>query len=323
MKAVKYIALALLIVLIVSHVAFEPKKCEKTQFCLDTIVTLTAYGKGADGAIDKAFNRISEIEQKFSAYLKDSEIYKINNSSYNTFVEVDKEVYDLINRSLELSDMTEGAFDITLKPVSDLWGIGTDNQRVPTDEEIKSALNKTGWENVVLDKNSYAVKLKKEGMALDLGAIAKGYASDEAARVLSECGIKNACLDLGGNIVVMGEMPLGLFESIRYGKRSRPFTIGIQEPDAPRGQSGQPVTVENGCVVTSGDYERYFEENGERYHHIIDPKTGMPAKSGVRSVTVIAKEGTTADALSTAFFVIGNDADDKWKEHYETVIFAR
>ncbi len=323
MKAVKYIALALLIAMIISHIAFEPKKCEKTQFCLDTIVTLTAYGKGADKAIDKAFNRIGEIEQKFSAYLKNSEIYKINNSPYDTFVEVDEEVYYLISRALELSDMTEGAFDITLKPVSDLWGIGTENEKVPTGEEIESALRKTGWQNVVLDKNTYSVKLEKEGMALDLGGIAKGYASDEAARVLSECGIKNACLDLGGNIVVRGEMPLGLFESIKYGKRSRPFTIGIQEPDSPRGQSGQPVTVENGCVVTSGDYERFFEKDGERYHHIFDPKTGMPAKSGVRSATVIAKDGTTADALSTAFFVIGNDAEGKYKEHYETVIFAK
>lgn len=323
MKAVKYIALALLIVMIVTNIAFEPKKCEKTQFCLDTVVTLTAYGKGADKAIDKAFDRINEIEQKFSAYLKNSEIYKINNSPYNTFVKVDKEVYDLIKRALEFSDMTDGAFDITLKPISDLWGIGTENEKVPTNEEIKVALDKIGWKNVELDENTYAVKLKKEGMALDLGGIAKGYASDEAARVLSECGIENACLDLGGNIVVMGEMPLGLFESIKYGKRFRPFTIGIQEPDAPRGQSGQPVTVENGSVVTSGDYERYFEKNGERYHHIFDPKTGMPAKSGVRSATVIAKEGTVADALSTAFFVIGNDVDGKYKEHYETVIFSR
>ncbi|MBR5156396.1 MAG: FAD:protein FMN transferase [Clostridia bacterium] len=323
MKAVKYIAFALLAALIVSHIAFEPKKCEKTQFCLDTVVTLTAYGKGADKAIDKAFNRINEIEQKFSAYLKNSEIYKINHSPYNTFVKVDKEVFDLIERAIMFSDITDGAFDITLKPISDLWGIGTKNEKVPTDEEIKSALDKTGWRDVVLDKNTYAVKLKKEGMALDLGGIAKGYASDEAARVLGECGIKNACLDLGGNIVVRGEMPLGLFESIKCGKRSRPFTIGIQEPDAPRGESGQPVTVENGCVVTSGDYERFFEKDGERYHHIFDPKTGMPAKSGVRSATVIAKDGAVADALSTAFFVIGNDASGKYKEYYETVIFAK
>lgn len=323
MKAVKYIALGVLLLMLVSQIAFEPKKYEETQFCLDTVVTLTVYGNGAKNAAESAMERIEEIERKFSAYRTDSEISKINNAPYGTAVRVDDEVYRLIERAIEFSRMTDGAFDITLKPVSDLWGIGTEKERVPQPWEIASALEKTGWENVVLSDNAHEVTLKKEGMALDLGGIAKGYASDEAARVLRECGIKNACLDLGGNIVVMGEMPLGFMDMMRFGSRTRPFTIGIQEPDASRGSVLKTVTVNDACVVTSGDYERYFEQNGARYHHIFDPKTGLPAKSGVRSATVIAKDAATADALSTAFFVLGNDVQGKWEEYYDEVIFAK
>ncbi len=321
MKALRYIALSILFIFIILQITFSPAKHVKTEYCLDTLITLTAYGRGADKALDAAAERIREIDEKMSAYNSKSEIYKLNNAPSGAAVKVSEETYKLLSRALEFSRITDGIFDITLKPLTDLWGIGTENAKVPTDDKIDEALLKTGWESVELSGDDYSVTLKKEGMALDLGAIAKGYAADEAARVLKEAGIKNACLDLGGNIYVMGKMPLGLFDMIKFGSRTRAFMIGIQAPDEPRGSAEKVVSVENGCVVTSGDYERYFEVGGVRYHHIFDPRTGRPAESKVRSATVLAQDATAADALSTVFFILGDSAEGKWAEYYDEVIF--
>lgn len=321
MKALRYISLGILIVFLMLNISFAPGKCVKTEYCLDTLVTLTAYGRGASKALDKALDRIREIDEKMSAYNPKSEIYKINNAASKTPVKVSEETYRLIEKALGFSHMTDGIFDITLKPLSDLWGIGTENAKVPTDDEIKTASLKTGWESVKLLEEEYSVMLEKEGMALDLGAIAKGYATDEAVRVLKEAGIKNACLDLGGNIYALGKMPLGFFDMIKFGSRTRPFFVGIQAPDEVRGSAEKVLSVEDGCVVTSGDYERYFEEGGVRYHHIFDPRTGRPAVSDVRSATVLAQDATAADALSTVFFILGDSAEGKWAEYYDEVIF--
>ena len=321
MKALRYIALGILFVFVILQITFSPNKYVKTEYCLDTLITLTAYGRGAAKALDAAAERIREIDEKMSAYNPKSEIYKINNAPSGAAVKVSEETYKLLSRALEFSRITDGIFDITLKPLTDLWGIGTENAKVPTEYEIGEALSKTGWESIELSEDDCSVTLKKEGMALDLGAIAKGYAADEAARVLEEAGIKNACLDLGGNIYAIGKMPLGFFDMIKFGSRTRSFAIGIQSPDEPRGSAEKVVSIENGCVVTSGDYERYFEENGVRYHHIFDPRTGRPAESEARSVTILAQDATAADALSTVFFILGDSAEGKWAEYYDEVIF--
>lgn len=323
MKAVKWIALGLLIALIISGAALQPVSHRETQYFFDTVITLTVYGRQGKQAAAAAMERIGELDRLLSAYREDSDIGRINRAPHGTPVTVSEETYRLIARALEFSAMTDGLFDVTLKPVSDLWGIGTEHARVPEDAEIADALLKIGWEAVRLSENPFTVTLEKEGMALDLGGIAKGYAADEAARVLREQGAENACLDLGGNVVVMGEMPLGLTDSIASRRRSRPFTIGIQEPDAARGVAAEQFEMDDGCVVTSGDYERYFEQDGMRYHHIFDPRTGRPADGGVRSATVIGKDAAAADALSTVFFILGNDADGKWQDYYDRTVFLQ
>lgn len=325
MKRLQYAAAALLILLILfGGAAMQPKSCRETVYSLDTVITLTAYGKNAKSGIRAAIDRIEEIDEKMSAYKAESDIGRINSALCGTPVAVSGETFSLLCRAQEFSRMTDGLFDFTLKPLADLWGIGTEHPRVPSQEEIDAALAKTGWESVHLSEDSQTVTLEKEGMGLDLGGIAKGYASEEAARVLKEHGVENACLDLGGNVVVIGKKPLGLFDSIRNGGKFLPFTVGIQEPGAARGQICRKLTMEeDGCVVTSGDYERYFEENGVRYHHIFDPRTGRPAAGGVRSATVIGTDATAADALSTVFFILGNDADGRWKEYYRDTFFVR
>ncbi len=323
MKWLKYTAALLLILLIVCGTAMQPKSYRATFFSLDTVITLTAYGKNAKKGVNAAVGRIEEIDARMSAYRENSEISRINSAPSGIPVSVSENTFYLLRRAQEFSEITDGVFDFTLKPLTDLWGIGTEDAHVPKQAEIEEALTRTGWNSVQLDEDKLAVTLQKENMGIDLGGIAKGYASDEATRVLKENGVENACLDLGGNVVIIGERPLGLLDSIKNGKRTIPFTVGIQEPRGVRGQIFQKLTLpDDGCVVTSGDYERYFEENGVRYHHIFDPRTGYPAESGVHSATVVAKDCTAADALSTTFFILGNEANGKWKELYQQVIFA-
>ena len=156
---------------------------------------------------------------------------------------------------------------------------------------------------------------------LDLGAIAKGYAADEAVRILKEAGIRHAYLDLGGNVAVFGGMPLSVFDSICKGMGARPFAIGIQNPKGIRGDVAEVIHVTDGFVVTSGDYERFFESGGNIYHHILNPQTGYPADSGHQSVTVVCNNGTVADVLSTSCFVAGKTLLSDFSGYYQKAIF--
>ncbi len=323
MKTVRRVLSVLIILLIVLGVSMTPGVEKKTAYYFDTVITLTVYGNNRTAATKAAMDRIAKLDRLMSAYRTDSDVAKINRAPAGTPTRVSREVYEVISRALFFSKATEGVFDITLKPVTDLWGIGTENPHIPEETELRSALEKTGWEFVRLSENPYAVTLEKEGMALDLGAIAKGYAADEATRVLKEYGIENACLDLGGNIVVMGKKPLGFLEGITTGGFSRPFSVGIQDPDAPRGSAARVIEVTDACVVSSGDYERYFEKDGKRYHHIFDATSGRPAESTVRSATVVAKNATDADVLSTVFFILGEEARGQWGEYYTEVLFEK
>lgn len=309
MKYLKYILSFFLILLLILGLSVE-KKHQKTEYLLDTVITLTAYGKNADTAITKAFDEIKRIDGVFSAYSEKSEIHKINQNAAQGFVNVSDEVFYVLKTAVYVSEKTNGAFDITLKPVCDLWDVGGSNQRIPKDDEIKEALKKTGYADLELDEKNKSIRFKKSGMAIDLGAIAKGYASDRAVEIFKNCGVKNAVLDLGGNIAVIGKMPLSPLECVKYKNTHRPFVIGIQNPSGKRGDVIKSVSCdEDMYIITSGGYERYFEENGKRYHHIIDPKTGMPAESGILSATVISKSGILGDAYSTAAFVLGENAE--------------
>lgn len=311
MKYTKYILVFVLLISLFLG-TIPQKSVKKTEYMLDTVISITAYGKNAKKAVDEAFNEIKRLDNLLNAFSPESEISKINQNASNGFVSVNPEVYHLIKYAVGLSNSTFGAFDITLKPVSDLWGFNTENAHVPKSSEIEAALKKTGTENLEFDDNSSAIRFKLPEMAIDLGAVAKGYASSRAAQTLKANGVENAILDLGGNICTIGKRPLAFFEGIANGGFYKPFKIGIQNPTGARGESIHTITAEEDiCVITSGSYERYFEENGKRYHHIIDPKTGRPSENGINSATIVSKEGALGDALSTAAFVLGKDGIEK------------
>lgn len=322
MKYVKYSLLAIVIVLVITAWSFEPKAHTESAFLLDTYISVTVFD-GEKDAAKKAIARVEEIDKMCSAFRKDSEISKINNSAPNEEVSVSRECFALIKRAKELSEKTDGSFDISIKPVMDLWDFGG-TPRVPEKEELLGALSLVDFESILLNEEEKTVTLLKKGMALDLGGIAKGYSADCAIEVLKEYGVKSACLDFGGNVVTLGEKPLGLFERIRYGKKSIPFSVGIQDPQKPRGTVHTAVSADapNLSIVTSGGYERNFTENGVTYHHILNPKTGKQPESDILSVTVISASSTDADALSTALFVLGESGLSKVDGLYKEVIFV-
>lgn len=276
-----------------------------TFYAMDTLMQMTAYGSHAKQGLQQAQTRICDIGRMCSAYQPDGEIYQLNNGMRTT---VTAELFSLLQRTLALCEQTGGRFDITIKPFADLWGINGEAPRVPTQAELNTAREAVGWQDVRLNTADHSVTFLKKGMGLDLGGVAKGYATDEALRILRENGVESAYLDLGGNVAVLGEKPMSARErlpALLTGRKTRPYKVGIQAPNQPRGTVARVVEAPSGqCVVTSGDYERYFEADGIRYHHILDPATGQPARpNGVHSVTILSDSGLLADALSTAIFV--------------------
>jgi thiamine biosynthesis lipoprotein len=250
---------------------------------------------------------LRELDGIFNVNKQGSVLSEINDKAGKRPVGVPDEVIKVLGRALFFAELSDGAFDPTIGPLVKLWGIGSEAERVPGREEIERALSLVNWRDVVLDSGNGTVFLKKEGMLLDLGGIAKGYAADEALEIIRDAGVKGALIDLGGNIVVYGRKAA----DGAPGKR-QPWKIGIQDPRKERGEFIGVIDMEDGTLVTSGDYERFFERDGRRYHHILSTKTGRPAENEISSVTVVrdlAREGggasMDADALSTTLFALG------------------
>lgn len=280
----------------------------KTSFNLDTINKITAYGPNASEIIDEAFNRISEIEQKMTSHGKESEIICVNEAAGVDFIDVSPDTFYVIEKGLEYSKKSQGRFDITIGPLVNLWGIGTENEKIPSQSEINEALELVNYNEMFLDKNKKSVMLRKANMSLDLGAIAKGYAADEAVRILRESGVKNAVIDLGGNIFAMGNKPDG-----------KPWRVGIQDPFSSRGDSFATVEVSDKTLVTSGPYERFFEKDGKKYHHILDPDSGYPVHNELISSTIISSKSIDADGISTAAFALGLEKGMEFVENLKDV----
>jgi thiamine biosynthesis lipoprotein len=269
-----------------------------TEFLLGTVCSVTVYEAAPDGVFPRVFDRVREIEQRMSVNLPDSEISRINAAAGFFSVPVAKETRELVEAGLEFSRASGGAFNIAVGPLVELWGIGTPREAVPASEKIAGVLPLLDFTRIRVDKSSGALFLGEKGMALDLGAIAKGYAADEAARVLREAGITQAVIDFGGNILVMGSRPGG-----------EPWRVGVQNPAGGRGQYLGIIAARDTAVVSSGVYERFFiGPDGERYHHILDTATGYPVQNGLVQVTVSAKSSRDADALSTTLFALGLSA---------------
>lgn len=266
----------------------------QAEFVLGTVCTVSLYDQGKAGVYRELFSRFREIESRMSVTLPDSELNRINAHAGIEPVTVQADVFAVLALAVRYAELSGGAFDPTVGPLVSLWGIGGDNPRLPSPEEIDALLPLVSWRDLELDREGLRVFLTRPGMTLDLGAIAKGYAADEAARILRENRIKRAIIDLGGNILAYGE------------KRDRsPWRIGIQNPLDSRGAYIGIMEVRNQTVVTSGVYERFFEEAGARYHHILSPADGYPVRNGLLSVSIVTRRSADADALSTAVFVLG------------------
>jgi thiamine biosynthesis lipoprotein len=266
----------------------------RTEFVLGTVCSITLYEQGKPAVYNDIFNRLREIEDRMSVNLPDTDVARINAAASIAPVQVHSDVFEVIRQSLHYAEISGGAFDPTVGPLVSLWGIGGDDPRVPSQAEIDAALALVNWRDVELDGERLSVFLRRPGMALDLGAIAKGYAADEVAAIIRKAGLKRAIIDLGGNILAYGE------------KRDKtPWNVGIQTPLEDRGDYFGIISGPERSFVTSGIYEKYFEADGERYHHIFSPSDGYPVRNGLMAVTIIAKYSIDADALSTAVFVLG------------------
>lgn len=286
----------------------ENKKVSKDIFAMDTYMTVTAYGKNAENGVNKAVDEINRLETVLSAEKQESDIYKLNETGSGT---LSTDTKDIVSKALEINKTTNGAFDISIYPLMVKWGFTTQKYNVPSKNEISKLLKDVDSSKIIFDEKSGNIKLK-ENMKIDLGGIAKGYTSSRVMQIFKECGVTSGLVSLGGNVQALGTKTDGTA-----------WQIAIENPDKSSDYIGV-VSVKDKAVITSGGYERYFEKNGKTYHHILDPETGYPAESGLKSVTIVSDDGTLADALSTSLFVMGKEkALDYWHEHkneFDTVL---
>lgn len=266
-------------------------------FAMNTIMQITAYG---DAPTDEAKAMIMSLEKQLSVTDSDSDISRINTAGGKA-VSVGADTAELIKGALKLCERTNGALDITIYPVLREWGFTTDEYRIPAKERLAELSEYVDYRAVKITENGVSVP---EGFMLDLGAVAKGYASDKTLTLLKENGVKSALINLGGNVYALGKKPDG-----------SAWKIGIADPLEPNTICGK-ISITDKAAVTSGSYERYFiGEDGVKYCHIIDPANLRPADSGLASVTIVAESGLLCDALSTAMFVMGKQAA---LEHWRT-----
>ena len=272
----------------------QPEAHEAQLFAMDTLMSLRIWGD--EVLVTQTEDTLRSLEALLSATAEDSDIARLNRDGT---AELQPQTADLLQQALDCATRTGGAFDPTVYPLVCLWGFPSGKYHVPTEAELAGALAHTGPQHLQLDGAAAALDA---GCSVDLGGIAKGYAAGRVRAILQEAGVTSAIVSLGGNVAAVGKKPDG-----------SAWTVGLQDPDRPESYFGT-VSIEAACVVTSGAYQRYFEENGVRYHHILDPYTGCPAESGVKSVSVIAQDDTLADALSTALFVMGLDAGAEFQK---------
>lgn len=278
---------------------------ESEIFCMGTNIIQRVYGSNARKTIKEVENEMKRLEASMNFYKASSEIGILNNCGFQKKVKLSREVFNIIKKAKYFSEISQGAFDISLAPVIELWGVFTKHERVPLEKEIKETLSLVNYNNLILDESENTVKFYKENMQIDLGGIAKGYAADIAIKIYKQNNIRAAFINLGGNVMVFGEKP-----------DNSNWSIGVQEPFKSRGDIIGVVNVSNESVVTSGNYVRYFEDKGVKYHHIIDPRTGYPADSNLMSVTVISQNSMEGDALSTAAFVLGDKEGMQFIKNY-------
>ena len=244
--------------------------------------------------IDLAIKEISRIESLISSWDKNSQTSLINNSAGIKPVQVDKELFDLIYRSIRISDLTQGAFDISYASMDKLWYFDREMKKLPTSQQIAESVSKVGFQNIVLDEKNRTVFLKLKGMKIGFGAIGKGYAADKAKDILIENNVQSGIINASGDLTAWGQKPSGddwMVAVVNPLNKSKVFSW---------------LPIKNSSIVTSGNYEKFINIDGKLYSHIIDPRTGYPSE-GILSVTIISENAELADALATSVFVLGTD----------------
>ena len=289
----------------------EASEARRDFFAMDTFMTLTVYGPEAEKACDAAVAEIDRLDRLFSTGNPESEVSKLN-AAGSLVLSEDGQI--LVKRSLETWKDTDGAFDIAIYPIMDAWGFTGEDRHVPSPETLSELLPLCDAGKLAFDESRGELKLPEEGMMIDLGGVVKGYASADVIGILKSRGIESACLNLGGNVQVLGKKQNG-----------DPWRIAIRDPEKEDKYLGV-LHLTDTAAITSGGYERYFEENGKTYHHIIDPETGYPAENGLTSVTVVTPDGTLADMLSTSLFILGTDRAIRYcedhKGEFDAILFT-
>lgn len=280
----------------------------RTELFMGTVITVTLHDKGSEKVLDKAFERVKEIENLVSINDGKTEITEVNENAGIKPVKVSDDTYNIVKKGLDYSEKSNGSFDISIGPLVKLWSIGLPEAKVPTQEEIDAVLPKVDYQKVKLNDDEQTIYLEDEGMMLDLGAVAKGYTADEIAEVIQNEGVQSAIIDLGGNILALGKKPNG-----------NAWRIGIQNPVLERGETLGVIQEENKSIVTSGIYERYIEEDGVRYHHILSPKTGYPYENDIAGVSIVSEKSIDGDCMSTLIFSLGIEKGIEFVENMNGV----
>lgn len=277
----------------------------RTTTLFDTVITIHIYDKDSDSILDNCIEKCEEYEKKFSRTLEGSEIYQLNHAGGKA-VELSEDTIELIQLGLKYSELSKGRFDITIAPLAALWDFKNNTGTLPSEESISQAVSLIGYQNVHVEGNT--VQLLTPNAAIDLGGIAKGYIADQLKAYMEDQGINHALIDLGGNVLAVGSKPDG-----------SAFNIGIQKPFAATGEAITSVKIKDKAVVTSGNYQRYFQLDGKIYHHILDPKTGYPYDNDLQSVTVVCDSSSDADGLSTTLFAMGLSEGLEYVENLPSV----
>lgn len=309
------ICIGILILTEGSRYFVQNQKCQKQLFAMDTYMEFTAYGKNSEKAVDAAIEEVQKLDAMLSAENSKSEVYALNEQGN---LQATDDLAELILRGKEIYQETDGLFDDTIYPVMKLWGFPTGNYHVPTAAEVQKKLalvdeNKVEIQTRDSDEKGRDSKEKAKFVTLgadqqiDFGGIAKGYTGQKLAELFQEYGVSSALVSLGGNIQAIGTKPDG-----------SSWKVGIRDPKGGQQDYIGVLSVENQAVVTSGGYERYFEEDGKTYIHIINPRTGYPADGDLLSVTIVSRDGTLADGMSTALYIMGyENACQFWRQHRE------
>lgn len=309
------ICIGILILTEGSRYFVQNQKCQKQLFAMDTYMEFTAYGKNSEKAVDAAIEEVQKLDAMLSAENSKSEVYVLNEQGN---LQATDDLAELILRGKEIYQETDGLFDDTIYPVMKLWGFPTGNYHAPTAAEVQKKLalvdgNKVEIQTRDSDEKGRDSKEKTKFVTLgadqqiDFGGIAKGYTGQELAELFQEYGVSSALVSLGGNIQAIGTKPDG-----------SSWKVGIRDPKGGQQDYIGVLSVENQAVITSGGYERYFEEDGKTYIHIINPRTGYPADGDLLSVTIVSRDGTLADGMSTALYIMGYEkACQFWRQHRE------